>query len=783
MQKFNKLLLTSCAAMAMFGGAYAQQESGDEGTPTASERRLGPVTITAQKRAEDIQDVPISVTAFQAQDLQNLSITDVSGIGAATPNLDLSFTVGGSGGGNAQATVRGIGQTDFLITSDPGVGIYLDGVYLGRTTGSVLDLLDVGSIEVLRGPQGTLFGKNTIGGAINVTTKPASETFEGYIRATTGEFNRADIELGVSGPVVKDQLLGAISVASNNRDGYAVRMSDGLDLGDIDAIVARGKLQYVGGENFEATLAVDFAQKRENGSAIDMVAFNDNGSLVGLWNGFVGAGLARTISSADANPDNDIFTTAGTGPAVNNLDQIGVGLTLEWDLGWAELKSITAYRDMEAMFGRDMDSTDLQYVHTLNTVNQDQFSQEVLLSGNNDALTWIGGLYYFDENATDENDVRLASGLYDALEALPASLACLDPMTAPPPCMTDPLFGAPGGTGNPINIGLDLDFDVFNQISTQSYAAFGQLGYDISETLSLTGGLRYTNEDKEYTIEHLRVNAGVPIIPFQVVSDSWDAVSGKVGIDYKPNEDTLVYGSVSTGFKSGGFNGRPTAQGELQSFDPETVTNYEIGLKSTFLDGIVRTNIAAFFAQYDDIQLQILTLDETGNFIQLIENAAEAEISGFEFEGTLAPTDSLTLNAGIGYTNAEYIDPGLAAGSITTESEFPRTPEWNLNFGGEYTFDLGSAGDLAVRADYFYKDDYFQDVVNTAEIAQKGYGLVNLRTTYYLPGDEIQLSAFVTNLTDEAFFENGVAAFDSFGTTEIYPGRPQEWGLSLLYRF
>ncbi|MCG8443722.1 MAG: TonB-dependent receptor [Caulobacterales bacterium] len=779
MGRVSVAAVAAAMCLAPHGGARAQD---DAETATAG-GGVDTITVTARRREESIQETPISITAFDSEALRALSASDISGLGRSTPNLDLSFTVGTSGGGNSQATIRGIGQTDFLITTDPGVGIYLDGVYLGRTTGSVLDLADVERVEVLRGPQGTLYGRNTIGGAINVITADPTEEFEVYARATVGEVDRADLELGVSGPLVPDVLRGRLSAATNNRSGYAERVIAGDDLGNEREILVRGGLLFDPSDTFSAELNFDYARRRQNSTAIEMAAVNLDGSVIGLWNGFVGGPAGTPITPDDVDPDDDPFTTRGTGTNVNDLDQYGVSATLEWDLGGLTVKSITGYRDIEAQFGRDGDNTPIQYVDTNNRLDQDQFSQELQLLGELGALSFVAGAYYFDESATDLNDVRLGSGLFDALEALPTSLDCLAaPPGAIPTCPAQSP-GVPGGPGNPINLLLDLDIDVFNQVENTSYAVFGDAQYDLSERVSVNGGLRYTREDKEYTLEHIRLGSGVPIIPLTTVDNDYEAVSGRVGADFQVDAQRLLYASASRGFKSGGFNGRPTAEGELEAFDPEFVWAYEVGLKSDWLDRALRVNTAFFYTDYSDIQLQVRTLDPvSGTFVELIENAGAGRIYGVELEALAAPTDGLLLNVGVGFLETEYTDIGEAEG-ITLDSALPRAPDWNLSLGGQYSIPMLDKYELTLRGDYFYTSEYYQDIINTEEVKEDGYGLLNLRAMWSpLNSDSYELAAFVTNATDELYIENGGSALDSFGVASYVPGRPREWGVSLTVR-
>jgi iron complex outermembrane receptor protein len=345
--------------------------------------------------------------------------------------------------------------------------------------------------------------------------------------------------------------------------------------------------------------------------------------------------------------------------------------------------------------------------------------------------------------------------------------------------------GVPGGPGNPINVLLDLELDVFNQIDTTSYAVFGETSIELTSKLSAFVGGRYTLDDKEYFLEHIRLNAGVPIIPATTVEDDFSAFSGRVGLEYAWTDTVFLYGSASRGFKSGGFNGRPTSSAEISSFDPEFLTTIEAGVKSDLFNDRLRLNVAGFYSFYDDIQLQVRTLDEqSGTFVEVIANAGEARIGGLEVQGTFAPTQSLLFNGNLSYLHDEYRDIGSAgAVGVQEDNELPRSPAITAGFGGQYTAPFFGFGEITFRADYFYKGEYFQDTINTEAIKEDGYSLVNARVSWLSPDERWNVAAFGTNIFDAEYIENGGSALDSFGTAELVPGRPAEWGLTLGFRF
>jgi iron complex outermembrane receptor protein len=742
---------------------------------------LEEVIVTAQRREESLQLTPISVTAFSGDQIDDLSIHDLAGIGNYTPNMNFSNSPAGSGGGNnAQIYIRGVGQNDFLITTDPGVGIYLDGVYIARSAGAVMNVMDMERVEVLRGPQGTLFGKNAVGGAISlVTAKPVDEP-GGKAEIITGSRNRLDAQATLNLPLSPGHLLARLSASTRNQDGYGNRLLDDIELGDVSENAFRGSLLWQPSDTLRLTLVGDYSRGREESVSQHLLTIDMAAPLLNLWNALVGGPSGQPMTPA-LLLDNS-YDTLQTGRSINDMDVWGVSLTADWRLGQTNLKSITAYRDGDVDFSRDGDNSPAPYVETFNDTDQHQFSQELQLSGRSfsDRLEWVAGLYYFDENAIDHTDVTLADGLYDALEALPAAVIPLAPVACPPP----PGVPAPciGGPGNPLNEQFDLRFDVYNEIDIESYAVFGQGTWHFNDRLSLTGGLRQTWESKDYLLIHQRLHAGTYVVPPTNIGDSWSEPTPRVGLEYQWNDDLMTYAVASRGFKSGGFNGRPTTQDAVESYDPEYVWSYEVGVKSEWLERRLRVNLAAFYNDYTDIQLSSVQATAEGNLLLVVENAGEAEVTGFELEMVARPVSWLDLAGGVGYTEAKFTDLNPGA-TITKDSKFIQTPEWTVNLSAQITVPVSSSGAVKLRCDYSYKDEMYMDSNNTPILRQGGYGLVNARLGFVTTDEHWELTLSGSNLSDERYLGNGIAALDSFGTAEGYYGPPREWALSLQYRY
>lgn len=758
---------------------YAQQ---DEGPGNVRETEIEEVIVTARKRAEGVQATPIAITALSATQLQQRSLTNLVEVGAYVPNVVMNTSPSSSGGGNnAQIYIRGVGQSDFLFTTDPGVGIYVDGVFHPRTLGGVMDLLDLERVEVLRGPQGTLFGKNTIGGAISLTSQKPTGDGSGYLEATTGRFNRLDIR-GSYDVAISDTLAAKVSVSSKNRDGYGKRLEFGTDevideSGDENATSGRLALRWTASEDVTVDFSADYTREREKGVPVVLSFYDDTGEfggLGGLWNALVG-GPGGLVMSSDFIIGNR-YDSYATGGNRNTLDSYGFSMDIDWVIDEnLSFRSISAYREMDAFFNSDTDGSPLQFTETDQAQDQNQISQEFQLIGTafEDRLDWMLGVFYFDEFGRDDNQVRLISGLYDALEALPGTLNG-SPLSAPT---------APGGPGNPINVLLDVDLDVFNEIDIKSYAAFTQGTFQVSDKVSITGGARYSYEKKDYFLNHVRHNANVPTVGNTTVSDSWSSFTPMGSIDYKVNDDLLAYFSVTKGFKSGGFNGRPITEGQVDSFDPESVLSYELGFKSDWFENRLRLNAAAFIADYSDMQLGSISADSSGNLVLRIQNAGKAEIKGFELEMQARPSANFDIIGSLGYVDFQIKELAPGVVELTLDTKSPKAPEWNASLGMQYTWDVSSDAILSIRGDWTYQSKTFQDVQNTEIIAADGYSVFNARLVYENFENGWELALFGTNLADKEYVVNGYQTLTSFGTGNLIYGRPREWGLSLKKRF
>lgn len=774
-------LLLASPAMAQERDSGSVSPANPDASPQVDDHEFGldEIVVTARKREEALEKVPIAITAITGKAMQERGLGDVSQVADFTPNMQFDFSAPITGSSNtASIFIRGVGQTDFLMSVDPGVGVYVDGVYLSRSMGSVLDMLDVDRVEILRGPQGTLFGKNTIGGAINVSTKRPSDQFEGAIELSTGRFSRFDAKATLNLPIVPGALALRLSGSTQNTDGWARRI-DGVDLGDKNADALRAGLLLTIDDDWSAFLSFDWNKAKENSPVSTLLAVNPASQLGGLYNGFVATGPSEIFDGRYlvGRPGVSQVVNLGTDPQGSGYEIYGGSLTIKGVIGSVDLKSVTSYRHMDVNFGNDADHSPLSILSTYNVMEHKQVSQEFNLSGDlfDKKLDWLIGAYYFSEEGWNDTQVPITPGLFQN-PALFAFASSLPP--GPDQSQLLALYGAGASAAG------------LNSVDNTSYAAFAHLNIHPSDKLTMTVGLRFTRDEKKAyngsvfkdLVDTLPPGAPVPD-PFYVLTNrnadnAFEDWSPLVNVQYQWTEDVMTYASFSKGFKGGGVSERyriPRA-GPV-SFRPEQVRSYEVGFKANLLDRHLRINGAAFYADYDNIQISTVRDVEPLTF-----NAAKARIQGFELEGTAIVSDALRINASLGYIDAHYVrlDPGVV---ISINNQFVNTPKWNASLAAEYRLELGSDTELTFRGDYSYRSSVANDAENTPQLMQPGYGLLGAGLTIKKRDLGLSLTVYGRNLTDERYLVTGWSEWNSLGFVEGVWGRPREWGATLRLEF
>ena len=721
---------------------------------------LEEVIVTAQKRAQNLNDVSISVTAATAQDISDMRIETPLDIAKLAPNVDIKSTLAGL---NPAITLRGVGLNDFNVNNNPSVGVYVDEVFLTSPAMLSFMMFDVERVEVLKGPQGTLYGRNTNGGAINiVSVKPTRET-EGYIRLGAGNFDSREIEAAIGGSL-SDAISGRLSLRLDDRDGQHSWNQGDHTFGDVDSTAIRGQLAYDNGGDFTANLSVSIGD--QTGTTIPGTAFGTLDANFGTCTGSQILaqqctdfdGFKRTSSDPYAH-DTDTATVALS--KTLDVESSALVLTANWNLGGMALTSITSVSDLDRVWGEiSVDHTPA--ITPYGTIEKDeeisQVSQELRLSGGDDSFSWMLGAFYSNDEVETDNYIELTE-----VSAI-----------------NDPDFGLGG---------LDLAWGYLQK--TESMAVYGNTEFALNDKLTLVAGLRYSDESREFR------NAGTflafdgelldadgiffgedfdgELTPFTSQDDeiSEDRFSGKLGLDFRASEGVLIYGSVSTGFKSGGYFGDFTFDSsELAPFGIEEVTAFEAGFKATMADGSLQINGAIFNYDYEGIQTVIAT--DAGTFP--LTNAEEATINGAELDLNWAPTESLDMRLAIGLLDHELEDARLG-------SAMPNAADMQATGIVRYRFMASEKLQVELQTDFKYTDEAFREAYNDPILKTDSYTLWNGRIAVSNPSASWVLSIWCNNLTDEVYYPQGFDLQALNGTYMKFLGAQRTVGVNLHYSF
>lgn len=721
---------------------------------------LEEVIITAQKREQSLQDVGISVSAFSGDQLKQLGYTNTTDITAQTPALNFSSWSPSL----TFLNIRGVAQSDFADHHEPPNALYIDEAYVSSMGAVEAQMFDLERVEVLRGPQGTLFGRNATGGLLHLLSTKPSEEFEAYAEVTFAEYEQVKLE-GAVGGALTDSILGRLSIATNRHDGWLDNRT-GEDLGDAESYAIRGQLLFDLSEGSDLLLKLHHSEYNANGAAYSFAAngVGPNGlgvtldrTELGTFVDFFG-NTFQTCPGCNAHwytePDGDRRT--GSVDEVGDFDRSITGMTGKFtmSIGDVELTSITDYLVIHKDYLEDTDASPVVIVRFFTDQNLKQFSQEVRLHAEKDRFNWTAGAYYLDI----DNDT--ASGL------APINIAPFLGLNFP-------------GAFVPLNTGFVAN------TSTESWALFGHAEYDLSSKVTLIAALRYTEDEKtaDYTLSD-----DTPPPPFgpgpvfqqfnshtsPFATQEFENVAAKVEIDWKPTDDLLLYASYNRGHKAGSFNYPfigPVNFSAL-SHDEEVLTSIEAGFKGTFQDGRIRLNVSAFYYDYKDHQASFFV-----NLSNIIGNV-DAEAYGLEAELVVSATDRLEFMLGASFEETETKDVGMPDGSVQ-DRELSFVPDFTLNGLARYTWPMAK-GNLTAQVDFNYSDDYCFTVVCHFSERADSYVVGNARLTYTASDEKWSVSAFVRNLgdTDYRIYATD-ASFVGFHTDVLNP--PRWFGATFSY--
>lgn len=769
----KKLLMASCAVALGFGNLGFAQDSANE------TRRLEDIVVTAQKRTESLQDVPIAVTVHDGNDIESDNIESLLGIGGQTPGLVFTaFSVG-----QPEISIRGVSTKEDGASANDSVVVSIDDVYIAARTAQVFDIFDLERVEVLRGPQGTLYGKNSIGGSINfVTKKPTADTSVKF-RQSFGNYGIFDSAGLISG-AISDNLFGKVSFSRRKHDGFLTNILKptaqyespdyNKSQGERDNFAIRGQFVYMPSDDMEMVISIDSAD--DNHGATNREPIGARGNRHTGQNGSNPIAVNKALGG-DGDPFSTLAETEGY--TVRNVKGLSVKATFS-GFNNVDFVSISSYRQSDFDWMEDSEGLPPASIFVNLGVNRSDAGQPAA----------NGFVFDITNSAVEETqqltqEFRLVSKTEGALSWLVGAFLSKEDIDRKERFKFTALgFGT-----------VPADEQSIQENTTNSYAVYGQTEYDFSDKFTFTGGLRFSSETKDITVSariltnndpHLLLT-GAPYDP-TTASEDFSNVSWKASLDYQLNNDVLVYGNLSTGFKSGGFTGSASSADQAtKPFDSEKALSFEAGVKSRLADNRMLLNALVYSTKYEDLQVTRFyapTGSTLGEFIT--ENAGEAEIQGVEIEAIGILSENFEVGGNLAWLNAEFVDFQGQVSSGTRAAfngnKLRLAPEMTFSFYIQGDFDLDNGARVTSKAKYRYQDDMFFDPDNNPITVSPAHSVVDLWLAYTTPDNRVEFKAFVNNATGEEYVTHAFSQRGSEIAFGLY-GPPMTYGVSATYKF
>ncbi len=752
---------------------------------SAFAQALEEVVVTAQKREQKLQDVSVSITAFDGDTLRELNMTNSVDIAGQTPGLNVGTPVGE--GNNPSITLRGVGLNDFNDNNEGPIAVYRDEVYQAAMPGLTFQLFDLERVEVLRGPQGTLYGRNATGGLVHFISNKPSEEFQGYVDLSLGDNSQLKAEAALGGSL-GDAVQARLSVATNQYDGY-VKNRIGPDGNEGDSLAYRLQVK------FDVTDSTDILVNVHGGTSDAIAPYYQHEAT-----DFDGDGAPDPVDLYGyADTDGDVWAGDYDRVGVLDIENTGGSVTIHWSGDDIDFTSITGVEGVDKLHQEDTDMGPNAALLPTFQADVDSFSQEFRLSGRNDRMNWVAGAYFFDSDAENALDLdgNNPDGFVAFLDALPEADGGFEGGLA---ALTGYVPGPDPGALIPF-----LTYDVDYEQETESQGVFGQIEYSLSDAFAVTLGLRYTTEERSFSYVNsfgdrngdgdisnadgvltnfLQELSTLGLFPPEVFAFSGDIdndnVSGKLGIEYRPIDDVMIFGNYSRGFKSGGFNGgfldeTDGVVPEDTPYQEEILNSFELGIKSTLAEGRLRLNATAFVYDYEDYQA--LTFSGLSQFIA----NSDADLSGLDFELVWQPGENWDVLIGASLLDTE-VKQVVVQGVPVSGTEMVLAPEFSLNGLARYSIPLSGDSWVALQLDFNHQGDHFFDITNSDVSKEDAYTVLNARVSYQV-NDKLNLAAWVKNLADEeyrvyTFDFTGIAGFN-----QQFFAPPQWFGVSAHYQF
>jgi iron complex outermembrane receptor protein len=783
--RFGRMLIAASVLQAAAPVSWAQVGDG-----TDADSGLREVIVTARRTAEKLQETPISITALTAEDIAQRGLNNVLDVAAEAPSLTL-MPGGNYSGKSALAYIRGVGQDQFTFAFEPGVGFYVDDVYYGSVYGSIFSLADISNIQVLRGPQGTLFGKNNEGGAILLSTPEPKGDNSGSVEVGYGSFHREFVKGSFDVPLIVDRLSLRVSGASNSMDGYLDRIdfacanpnlagnlkpataAAGCKVGTeggVKEASLRAALKWTPTDDLTVILRGEIFDDRSEAGAQDVLIQNAAapGSQTAVYNQLIGQPLygiginSPAFVTGDPYKSYSVYTNPGTGNSVAPVNREffrSLAASLDWNLpAGLHLKNIIAFQKYHSEFA-NTDGTPIPTYLEDNVLDHRQFSEEFQLSGKalGDRLDWIAGAYYYT-----------AFGVYGGHVELPTTQII-----------------PPGVPGFPPDGVWGLNFNIDDPTREHTVSGFVHGIYHFTDALSAEVGARYSTEEKSQGFNHTYTDT-VPVNPLFVPgtaayspgaggTTSLSRVDPKVALQYQWTPDLMTYVQFSTGYKTGGINPKPVLETDIVSFKAEHLSAYEVGIKSEWFEHHLMVNADAYLSDYRDLQLSEFLPPPAGDGGTIVVNTGHARIEGLELDLQARPFAHFAVEGSLSYLDYRTLSLGSAAGQVggpTLTTRPPYVPRWKGSIGPQYTQSLGAGGSLLARVDWSYQSLVYFDLANTREGAQAGYGLLNGRLQWDDAGGKWSAALEVRNATNKLYYVFKTPGLNSDGSLFNVNGTP-----------
>lgn len=799
----SRMTASLIAITAMSAPVHAQENT-DNGNQIVSTEAAtdNMIVVTANRREASLQDTPLSISAFGEDELKNRSITSIEQVGAIAPGVQISTYQG-----DTSIFIRGIGTPTIIAGTDSSTATYVDGVYISRPAAIGPQFFDIERIEVLRGPQGTLYGRNATGGAVNIVTNRPTDILEGNLQLTVGNYDRFRVAGAVSGPL-SDAIRARLAFQLEDRGGYATvtrpdnsteRVEDKEDFSvrlTVEADISPDATLTVNGDYYRADDKANAYFYASAGYADEVPDWygTREGSQTLPYFAIKNAGRVSAVASRNIFADVPFF---------NEVENWGLGAKLDWNIADYNLKVIGSYRDTNPVSQNEFDLSDTFNNYVGREEDHWQWSSEVQLSSPVDQpFSWIAGGYYFQERNIIDNDIFgnfwepiLIQGFTD-LQA--AGVLPPFPVVFPE---TD----------------LCCELHLSGEQETKAWALYLDTQWDVSDQFTVRLGGRYSEEKRDgrqnfdlVMLPNTRIAPNTIFFPNAITEDrdaaqpdpfgfiiapvngptTFNAFTPKIGIDFKPNDDVLLYASIQRGFKSGGYNIGST---QRDPFEPEKIWSYEIGARTELLDRALLLNASAFWYDYTNLQAQ----DSVGNQ-PIIQNVGKARVRGFEVETVARPSDFFRLEGAVTYVDAQFTEGQLteslrpapltqAPGTLLRDLDglrLPRAPRWKFSVAGQVDQPLGDMGNITARAEYHWQSKIYFTVFNIDAASQESYGLLRASLGFTSADEKWSIRLFGDNLTGETYFTNQILTGTVYGAEFVGPlGAPRTYGIDLGFSF